>query len=433
MKKRKVVAFFMAVLMAFSLAACGSGDGKDTGAGTDDAKANGEKTESSDEIVELRWLNKCESEAEAAIWQQLADNVTKEYPNIKVTIENTDWTSYWTKLPVELASGGAPDLMYMHFSRASDYKNSMLPLGEYIKDDENVNMDDFYSGILDCFTFDDEVYALPYDFGPYVMYYNKDLFDKYKVEYPDEETDWEEFLEICKKLSVDGNYGTVFCSSCDYYIPQVLSLGGEIIDENGTFEITDKETTDALQTLADLINVQGYAPKIADTANTVWNWEQFEAGNIGMLIDGPWCVSNVINYCDFEVGYTIVPAARQHVTTINGSGLAVSNTTQHPREAYLALQSLTGPAAQQILAENGRALPSRESVRNYYYEAMSEQDGLEEAIKASLDIGIPYHVTENFSEVSTILNSGMDVVFSGEATAEEAAKDIQAQVDALLK
>lgn len=433
MKKRKVVAFFMAVLMAFSLAACGSGDGKDTGAGTDDAKANGEKTESSDEIVELRWLNKCESEAEAAIWQQLADNVTKEYPNIKVTIENTDWTSYWTKLPVELASGNAPDLMYMHFSRAADYQSSMLPLGEYIEDDENVNMDDFYAGILDCFTFDGDVYAFPYDFGPYVMYYNKALFDKYKVPYPDEETDWEEFLEICKKLSVDGNYGTVFCSSCDYYIPQVLSLGGEVIDENGTFEITDKETTDALQTLADLINVQGYAPKIADTANTVWNWEQFEAGNIGMLIDGPWCVSNVINYCDFEVGYTIVPAARQHVTTINGSGLAVSNTTQHPREAYLALQSLTGPAAQQILAENGRALPSRESVRNYYYEAMSEQDGLEEAIKASLDIGIPYHVTENFSEVSTILNSGMDVVFSGEATAEEAAKDIQAQVDALLK
>lgn len=323
--------------------------------------------------------------------------------------------------------------MYMHFSRASDYKDSMLPLGEYIKDDEKVNMGDFYSGILDCFTFDDEVYAFPYDFGPYVMYYNKNLFDKYKVEYPDEETDWEEFMEICEKLSADGNYGTVFCSSCDYYIPQVLSLGGEIIDEKGTFEITDKETTDALQTLADLINVQGYAPKIADTANTVWNWEQFEAGNIGMLIDGPWCVSNVINYCDFNVGYTIVPAAQRHVTTINGSGLAVSNTTKHPKEAYLALQSLTGPAAQQILAENGRALPSRESVRDYYYEAMSEQDGLEEAIRASLDIGIPYHVTENFSEVSTILNSGMDVVFSGEAAAKEAAKDIQAQVDALLK
>lgn len=424
MKKRKVAALFMSMLLTVSMAACGSGGSSDKGSGD---SAGEEKK------VELRWLNKCESEAEAKLWQRLADNVTEEYPNITVTIENTDWTSYWTKLPVELASGNAPDLIYMHFSRASDYKDSMLPLSSYIEKDEDINMDDFYDGILDCFTFEDEVYALPYDFGPYVMYYNKDLFDKYSVEYPDAETDWDEYIDICKKLSVDGNYGTVFCSSCDYYIPQVLSLGGEIINESGEFNITDQKTTDALQTLADMINVQGYAPKITDTANTVWNWEQFEAGNIGMLIDGPWCVSNVINYCNFNVGYTIVPAAEQQVTTINGSALAISKDTKYPEEAYLALASLTGTEAQKILAENGRALPSRESVRDYYYEAMAEQDGLEEAIKESIEIGIPYHVTKNFSEVSTILNSGMDAVFSGEATAEKAAQDIQSQVDVLLK
>lgn len=64
----------------------------------------------------------------------------------------------------------------------------MLPISDYIEKDEDINIDDFYSGILDSFIFDDQVYALPYDFGPYIMYYNKDLFDKYGVEYPDENT-----------------------------------------------------------------------------------------------------------------------------------------------------------------------------------------------------------------------------------------------------
>ena len=76
-------------------------------------------------------------------------------------------------------------------------------LNEYLKDiekDEDINIDDFYSGILDSFIFDDQVYALPYDFGPYIMYYNKDLFDKYGVEYPDENTTWEEFKDKCKQL-----------------------------------------------------------------------------------------------------------------------------------------------------------------------------------------------------------------------------------------
>lgn len=44
-----------------------------------------------------------------------------------------------------------------------------------------------------------------------------DLFDKYGVEYPDENTTWEEFKDKCKQLTQDGNYGTVFASSLDYY------------------------------------------------------------------------------------------------------------------------------------------------------------------------------------------------------------------------
>ena len=390
-------------------------------------------TASGDETVELHWLNKCESDSEAQIWQQVADLVHEKYPNITVTIENTNWTSYWTKLPVELASGNAPDLIYMHFSRASDYTNSMLPISDYIEKDEDVNIDDFYSGILDSFIFDDQVYALPYDFGPYIMYYNKDLFDKYGVEYPDENTTWEEFKDKCKQLTQDGNYGTVFASSLDYYDPQVLSLGGEIINEKGEFDITGDKTTAALQSLADLINVDKVAPKIADTANTVWNWEQFEGGNIGMLIDGPWTVTNVVNYCDFNVGYSIIPKAEKQVTTINGSALAVTSESKHPKEAYQALEVLTSPEAQKLLAENGRALPSRDSVRESYYESTSELEGLEDAIKKSIEIGMPYYVTKKYSEVSTVFNSGMDTVWAGEVSAKDAAKDIQAQVDMILQ
>ena len=425
--KKKTAAMVLAALMAFSMTACGNGN---TQKEDDSTAADQETTEateaadntaaddttSGDETVELHWLNKCESDSEAQIWQQVADLVHEKYPNITVTIENTNWTSYWTKLPVELASGNAPDLIYMHFSRASDYTNSMLSISDYIEKDEDINIDDFYSGILDSFIFDDQVYALPYDFGPYIMYYNKDLFDKYGVEYPDENTTWEEFKDKCKQLTQDGNYGTVFASSLDYYDPQVLSLGGEIINEKGEFDITGDKTTAALQSLADLINVDKVAPKIADTANTVWNWEQFEGGNIGMMIDGPWGATNVTNYCE-----------------INGSALAVTSESKHPKEAYQALEVLTSPEAQKLLAENGRALPSRDSVRESYYESTSELEGLEDAIKKSIEIGMPYYVTKKYSEVSTVFNSGMDTVWAGEVSAKDAEKDIQAQVDMILQ
>ena len=162
--KKKTAAMVLAALMAFSMTACGNGSTQkeDDSTATDQEttetadNAATEDTTSGDETVELHWLNKCESDVEAQIWQQVADLVHEKYPNITVTIENTDWTSYWTKLPVELASGNAPDLIYMHFSRASDYTNSMLSISDYIEKDEDINIDDFYSGILDSFIFDDQ-------------------------------------------------------------------------------------------------------------------------------------------------------------------------------------------------------------------------------------------------------------------------------------
>ena len=170
--KKKTAAMVLAALMAFSMTACGNDstqkEDDSTAADQETTEATetadntvADDTASGDEAVELHWLNKCESDVEAQIWQQVADLVHEKYPNITVTVENTDWTSYWTKLPVELASGNAPDLIYMHFSRASDYTNSMLPISDYIEKDEDINIDDFYSGILDSFIFDDQVYALP--------------------------------------------------------------------------------------------------------------------------------------------------------------------------------------------------------------------------------------------------------------------------------
>lgn len=163
--KKKTAAMVLAALMAFSMTACGNDstqkEDDSTAADQETTEATetadntvADDTASGDEAVELHWLNKCESDVEAQIWQQVADLVHEKYPNITVTVENTDWTSYWTKLPVELASGNAPDLIYMHFSRASDYTNSMLPISDYIEKDEDINIDDFYSGILDSFIFE---------------------------------------------------------------------------------------------------------------------------------------------------------------------------------------------------------------------------------------------------------------------------------------
>ncbi len=44
---------------------------------------------------------------------------------------------------------------------------------------------------------DDKVYGLPMDSGPMALFYNKKVFDKYKIAVP---TTWDEYVEAARKL-----------------------------------------------------------------------------------------------------------------------------------------------------------------------------------------------------------------------------------------
>ena len=56
------------------------------------------------EQVNLTW-QMWGDEKDTPLFQSIADLVTEEYPNIKVTPQFSGWTDYWTRLPVLASSG----------------------------------------------------------------------------------------------------------------------------------------------------------------------------------------------------------------------------------------------------------------------------------------------------------------------------------------
>ena len=423
--KRRVLAVLLSGIRVLGMGA---------GSMTAMAEEAEEAEEAGGDPVVIRWFTKVENDAEAAQWKELADDVTDLYPNIKVEFEYTDWNGYWTKLPVDLASGDAPDIVYMHAMRAKDYLgDSFLNLQPYIDADQNIDVDDFYSGILDAYRIDGDIYGLPYDFGPYIIYYNKELFDKHGVEYPTNDMTWDEFLEKCRALTKDGDYGFATLPNIDNLAAQLLCEGVEIIDSDGKLNIGTPEAAAAIQKISDLINVEKVAAPVTDSGNPVWHLEAFQAGNIGMVIDGPWTATRVKEYCDFEAGVCTMYKSEKQMTTINGSGFAVTGSTKHPEEAYKALEYITSAAAQEKLAKWGRALPSRASVREPYYEANDFIDGLKTAVEDSCaeGFGIPYYPTKNFQEVYSIINQNLAGVMMDGVPATEVVDIIQSMGDAV--
>src|SRR5436190_16638168 len=128
--------------------------------------------------VTLTWSMWSASNDEVKAWEYDAALVTKKYPNIHIKFQTTTFQNYWTKLESEAASGTMPDIISLQSQHTPGFASNFLPLGSYIKQN-NFDINAFDPVIVKGLTYQNEVRALPYDFGPLVMFYNRDMFKKY--------------------------------------------------------------------------------------------------------------------------------------------------------------------------------------------------------------------------------------------------------------
>jgi len=192
--------------------------------------------------VALRWMMQAGTPTEVEQWKELAADVTKKYPNITVTLETTDFSSYWTKLPAEIASGTTADILYMQSLRTKGFaEKAARPMNDYINADKELDYKDFVEAIMNGLSVDGKIYGLPYDIGPYMLFYNADLFDRYGVPYPDDKMDWRGFLDRARKLTRNGNYGYAISTHFDRSIPFIWGNGGGILRQEWTLQYHGSE------------------------------------------------------------------------------------------------------------------------------------------------------------------------------------------------
>lgn len=385
--------------------------------------------------IKVRWLMQVGSETEASQWRELAEDVTKVHPDIVVELETTDWNGYWTKLPVEIAGGNPADILYMQVLRAPSFLgNSFEPLNDYIAADSTLNLDDFNQIILQGLSVGETTYCLPYDFGAYVLFFNKTLFDAKGVPYPNENTTYEDYLDICKKLSEGDSYGAAISANIDRLVSFIWGEGFDFW-QGDKFVVNDPGIAAVVQRHADLVK-QGFAPQQTDTGNFNWDREQFYAGQVGMMVDGPWNLTNIKTYGDFEIGVAPVPiGSAGRLSPMNGSGFGVSSQSKNKEAAYKALAVITSSDSLGKLAGWGRALPARASVRNVYYATNDFVEGLEPVVELAIstEFSKPYLTPKNWQQVYKTINENIEMTFLGDLPAQDALDAAQAIIDGILE
>ncbi|MGD9695352.1 MAG: sugar ABC transporter substrate-binding protein [Thermoleophilia bacterium] len=133
---------------------------------------------------------------------------------------------------------------------------ALVDLTEWIDSRPDIGTADFLPGIYDNYTlYDGKRWGLPYDGDLHILFYNKELFDRFDLEPP---KTWDEYNAAAKTITQGGDgkfYGAVFQGQQvpmilgASYINRLAGYGGELLDSDGNPALTSDAAVEALESL----------------------------------------------------------------------------------------------------------------------------------------------------------------------------------------
>jgi len=369
--------------------------------------------------------------------QAIADSFHKLNPNITVKVQVTPWETYWTKMDAGASSGTLPDVFWMHSNNFTKYANGdmLMDLTDTIKNSKDVKMSNFPKSLVSLYTLEGKVYAMPKDYDTIALWYNKTMFDKKGIAYPDGTWDWNKYLEVAKKLTdpSKGVYGVVAPSDDQQgYYNFVYQNNGYILSpdkKKSGFSLA--ATKQAIQWNVDLSQKYKVSPtqqQFADTSFATY----FESGKAAMGLFGSWMVSEfkANDYVSKNCDVAVIPHGKTKATIINGLANVVSSKTKYPVEALKFEDYLGTKAANILQAEKGAAIPAYIGTEQPFIDN-TKQFNLK-VYPEMLDYSVLFPNSATKAKWYEIQNNTMTKVYTGQLTVEQGCNIIDKQMNALL-
>jgi multiple sugar transport system substrate-binding protein len=380
-------------------------------------------------------------------YRALARQFHESHPDIAVEVKMIDVTG-----------ASAPDLpgmaeaadCFQWYPGFQDAKNreAILNLNPFLDADPSFTTDDFFPQVLEQFTWQGQLWGLPADITPYIIEYNKDLFDAAGLDYP--ALDWtpDEFLELAVALTQGEDeetkqYGFVG----EYYALNDLlfmaeRLGAKLVDQDAdppALAYNDPDTVEAVRWYADLTTEYGVKPVFLTDISNLAGASTALLGREALINDGRaamWTSSGAMAAIfgpreGMNLGAAPLPAEPGVAGGgySQASGYFISADTENREACWQWITYLTGQAG----AVQG--LPARISVTesNEYREQVGASQA--DAYVASLGDAEEPSAFQVFSDEEWLggalfwLGQAFGQVLEGEASVEEALDTAQKLAD----
>lgn len=301
MKKYNLL-IVLSLIAALLLSACGGKEENNENASGD----NGNK-----EI--LLWSGTTGPDAD--LIQKNIDQYNATNPDYKVKIVAMKGDVLGNKLATVTRSGkGVPDIALIASEAVSTYHSQKMldSWDKYIEGTE-VKAENYIEEAWNVGTVEGSQFGLPATMGSWVMYYNKDLVDKYVPGAADDNIiTYEEIEKAGAAAKPDGIYAYGFTWQMQNFNNLYLQMGGKF-SEDGKPTIdndTAVKTFEQFKKLHDL----GYMNKKGEDMNKLFN-----NGKVIFLPEGTWMLSQMNKITNFKWAETFTPQW-DAANIIQGSG-----------------------------------------------------------------------------------------------------------------
>ncbi|MCD8014299.1 MAG: sugar ABC transporter substrate-binding protein [Lachnospiraceae bacterium] len=424
MKKRRILAVALAAAMSLSL--CG-----------------GISASASDEEVTLNWaVWDVES---TAYWSAMADGYMASHENVTINMVDLGSTDYMTQLATQIA-GGNGELDVLSIKDIPGYSNLInLEMLEPMNDNLDRDTADF-NGVIEQLTASDgNFYAVPFRSDFWVVFYNKDLFDAAGVDYPTNDMTLEEFDALMREMTSGEGSEKVYGNHYHTWRSDVTLFG--ILD--GEHTIIDG-TYDFLEPIYEMVlseQEDGVVMDYGELKTSGLHYSAaFENGQAAMCNMGSWFIATLQTYNAEaeangveEINWGIVkyphPEGVEAGTTLGTvTSLAVNAYSENKDAAIDFINWCVSDEGAEIIANTGTfPAVSNDDIN----EIIAATDGFpddEASVEAlnTVAVYLEMPLSDQASEIETILNTEHDAIMTGAETIEEGITNMNEQVQALL-
>jgi multiple sugar transport system substrate-binding protein len=260
-------------------------------------------------------------------FKTLADGFHAANPNITVELKEYDASNYDTQMIADLAAKKAPDIyVQKNLKNFYTYEN-----GKQLLDVSDIagQLGDKVGGLSD-YQVDGKTWAIPYRADSWVLYYNKDLFDKAKVKYPDGSWTWDDYVKASKAVTAGlrtagskalGDYEHTWQSTVQGFA--LAQTQGASLD-SGDFSYLKPYYQRAL----DLQTSGAQVTLGTATTNKLTYQAQFGKQSAAMLLMGTWYIATLLSQqasgdAD-KFNWAIAPAPQLDASTTGTSKVPVT-------------------------------------------------------------------------------------------------------------